>query len=452
MFQLAGGVGLRVDIADLFQLQGTLQAHGVVQVPADEEDGVVVEVPGGVILDVLRVGEELAHLLRQQLHLGENGVILALFHRTQQVRQIEAHQIHQHQLGGVCLGGGHGDLRPGPSVQHVIRLSGDGAAHHIDDGQGPAAPALGLPHGGHSVQGFSRLADDDDQSLFVHQRITVPELGGQHHLHRAAQQLFPAVLAHYAHMVAGAAGDDVNPGEVADVLRRQMQIVQHHTAVPDAGGDGLADRLRLLHDLLGHEVGVAALLRCGHIPVHQTVGLLHRQQLVVKHVHAVGGEDSDLPIVHVHHVPGVLDDSRHVGGDEVAVLTVADDEGAVLPGGNEGVGVIRTDDAEGVGPLDPPQAAAHSLQHVVAFVVVELQQLCHHLRVRVGGEVDALAHEVLLDFQIVFDDAVVDEGDPPVLADVGMGVDVIWLPVGGPAGMPDAQVPLQVRAAVDQVG
>ena len=55
---------------------------------------------------------------------------------------------------------------------------------------------------------------------------------------------------------------------------------------------------------------------------------------------------SDLPIVHVHHVPGVLDDSRHVGGDEVAVLTVADDEGAVLPGGNEGVGVIRTDDAE----------------------------------------------------------------------------------------------------------
>ena len=218
------------------------------------------------------------------------------------------------------------------------------------------------------------------------------------------------------------------------------------------GGDGLADRLRLLHDLLGHEVGVAALLRRGHVPVHQTVGLLHRQQLVVKHVHAVGGEDGDLSVVHVHHIPGVLDDGRHVGGDEVAVLAVADDEGAVLPGGDESVGIVRADDAEGVGPLDPPQAAAHGLQHVVAFVVVELQQLGHHLRVRVGGEVDALAHEVLLDFQIVFDDAVVDEGDPPVLADVGVGVDVIGLPVGGPAGMPDAQVPLQVRAAVDQVG
>ncbi len=130
---------------------------------------------------------------------------------------------------------------------------------------------------------------------------------------------------------------------------------------------------------------------------------------------------------------------------------VADDERAVLPGGDEGVGVVGADDAEGIGALDPPQAAAHGLQHVVALVVVELQQLGHHLRVRVGGEVDALAHQVLLELHVVFDDAVVDQGDPAVLADMGVGVDVIGLPVGGPAGVADAQAPVQVRAAVDQV-
>ena len=64
---------------------------------------------------------------------------------------------------------------------------------------------------------------------------------------------------------------------------------------------------------------------------------------------------------------------------------------------------------------------------------------------------DALAHQVLFQLQIVFDDAVVDDGDPPVLTDVGVGVDVIGLPVGGPAGVADAQISLQVRAAVDQV-
>ena len=64
---------------------------------------------------------------------------------------------------------------------------------------------------------------------------------------------------------------------------------------------------------------------------------------------------------------------------------------------------------------------------------------------------DALAHQVLLELHVVFDDAVVDQGDPAVLADMGVGVDVIGLPVGGPAGVADAQAPVQVRAAVDQV-
>jgi len=129
-------------------------------------------------------------------------------------------------------------------------------------------------------------------------------------------------------------------------------------------------RLQVLSDLIH-----------GGADLEGNLGIGHTRWAVVKHVHAVGGEDSDLPIVHVHHVPGVLDDrqpeavrktisprirdgrvvlddlhltaeyvrdlsriyviaSRHVGGDEVAVLTVADDEGAVLPGGNEGVGVM----------------------------------------------------------------------------------------------------------------
>ena len=115
------------------------------------------------------------------------------------------------------------------------------------------------------------------------------------------------------------------------------------------------------------------------------------------------------------------------------------------------ISIVGADDAQGVGPLDPPQAAAHGLQHVAALVIVMLQQLGHHLRVRVGGEADPLAHQVLLELHVVFDDAVVDDGDPAVLADVGMGVDVVGLPVGGPAGVADAQAPVQIRAAVDQV-
>ena len=58
-----------------------------------------------------------------------------------------------------------------------------------------------------------------------------------------------------------------------DILRRQMHVVQHHPAVPDAGGDGLADGLGLLEDLLEHEVGIAPLFRRGNVPVHMAVVL-----------------------------------------------------------------------------------------------------------------------------------------------------------------------------------
>ena len=168
-----------------------------------------------------------------------------------------------------------------------------------------------------------------------------------------------------------------------------MQIVQHHPAVLDPGRDSLADGLRLLHNLLEHEVGIAALFRRGYIPVHHAVLFLHRHQFVVEHINGVCRQHGDLSVVHVGHIPGVLDDGRDVGGNEVAVFSIAQNQRTVLPGSDECVGVIRADDAEGIGPLDPPQHTAHGLQHIMALVIVVFQQLGHYLRVCVGLEGDA---------------------------------------------------------------
>ena len=51
MLELAGGVGLGVDVGDFLELEASLQAGGAVQVPADEEHVPVVEILGGVVLD-----------------------------------------------------------------------------------------------------------------------------------------------------------------------------------------------------------------------------------------------------------------------------------------------------------------------------------------------------------------------------------------------------------------
>lgn len=62
VLQLAGGIRLGVDIADLLELQASLQAQGIVQVPADEE----YVVPSGEILghlpDPVRLGQHLLQL------------------------------------------------------------------------------------------------------------------------------------------------------------------------------------------------------------------------------------------------------------------------------------------------------------------------------------------------------------------------------------------------------
>ena len=221
VLQLAGGIGLGVDIGDLLQLQGALQPQGVVQVPANVEHRVVVEVLGGEILDMFPIRQHLLHLAGQQLHLLQGRPAVRRVRRPPHLGKEESQQIHHRHLGGIGLGGGHRDLRPGPGVQHFIRLPGDGTAHHVDNGQDPPPQPPGLPQGGQGVQCLSRLADDHHQGALIHDGIHIPELRGQGHLHRDAGQPLQIVFPHHSHMVAGAAGHNVNFPDVPDVRLRQ---------------------------------------------------------------------------------------------------------------------------------------------------------------------------------------------------------------------------------------
>ena len=248
-------------------------------------------------------------------------------------------------------------------------------------------------------------------------------------------------------MIGGAASNHVDVGDAFDVVFRQADVVQHHPALPDTGENGFLQGLRLFQNLLEHEVGEAALLGGGRVPVDAAVLLLQGVQLIVEHIHTLRRQHGDFPVVHIGHVPGVADDGGGVGGDEVLPLPKADDQRAVLPGGNQGVGVVRADDAEGIGPLDAPQAPAHGFQHVPALLVVKLQEVGRDLGVRLGGKLHPLAGEELFQLQVVFNDAVMYQGDFSVPADVGVGVAVVGLP----AGVPDTQGSLQVRPVMGQV-
>ena len=311
--------------------------------------------------------------------------------------------------------------------------------HHIHHRQDPGPSPSGLPQGGQGVDGLARLADDQGQGPAAHDGVAVPELGGQGHLHRLAQQLFQNVLGRHAHMVGGAAGNHIDLLQAVEIGPIQLHPVQDHLPVLDAGGDGVPHRLGLLQNLLEHKVLISALFSGGDLPVHLMALLFHRAEIGVVHPAVVGGELGDLPVVQVADLPGVADDRRHVGGHEVEPLPKAQDERAVLPGGDQPVGAVGAQNPQGIGPLDAVEHLGDRVQDIAVIVV--LQQMGHHFRVGLGDKMHAVGLEKFLDLGVVFDDAVMYHRDAAVLAHVGVGVDVGGFPVGGPAGVAQADAP-----------
>ena len=251
-------------------------------------------------------------------------------------------------------------------------------------------------------------------------------------------------------MIAGAAGHDVDLADGADIVLAETEVLEIDLVVLDAGEDAPAQGLGLLHDLLEHEVLIAALLGGIDLPVHLADLLLDGLHQVVIALDAVPGEDGHLAVLHIAHLPGVADDGGDIAGQEVAAVAIAQDQGAVLAHGDELVGEVGAQDAQGIGPLDAAQDPAHGLQNVALVEI--LDELGHHLGVRLRGEGDAVGDEELLQLHVIFDDAVVDHGDLAVLADLGVGVHVAGGPVGGPAGVADAHGAVHGGPALDQIG
>ena len=192
---------------------------------------------------------------------------------------------------------------------------------------------------------------------------------------------------------------------------------------------------------------VAALFRRGDVPLDALRLLLDGLQLLVVEVDGVPGEDGDLLVLQPVDVPGAGEDGRDIRSDIVLPFPDADDQGAILPHGEDAVGTVGADDTQRVASLHLGDDLLDSFQHV-AFVVV-FQHLGHHFRVRVGDELHAPADEVVFQVQIVFDDAVVHHGEQAPVADLGVGVHITGRAVGGPPGVADAHGTGQLFAALE---
>jgi hypothetical protein len=117
----------------------------------------------------------------------------------------------------------------------------------------------------------------------------------------------------------------------------------------------------------------------------------------------------------------VLDDGAGIGGDDVFVLADADDQRASLAGDDKGIGLILADDGDAIGSLNLVQCGldgALKKRDAGGGVVLGLQfgvdvadQDRQNFRIGLAGKGVAFFGEELLEGDVVFDDAVMDQGD-----------------------------------------
>jgi hypothetical protein len=93
-------------------------------------------------------------------------------------------------------------------------------------------------------------------------------------------------------------------------------------------------------------------------------------------------------------------------------------------------------EAEGKGPAQARQGHGDGFDGRAALAHLVGDELGHHLGVRLGLEGDALGLKADLQLPEILDDAVMDHRQP--VGGVRVGVGLVGPPVGGPAGMPDA--------------
>ncbi len=174
----------------------------------------------------------------------------------------------------------------------------------------------------------------------------------------------------------------------------------------------------------------------------------------------VGMEDGHFIVVEIDHAGGVLDDGAGIGSDDVFVLANADDEGTAPSRHDEGFGLILADDGDAVGSFDLMQRRLHGVlkeRSAVGQVIFGFQlgveiadQDGQDFGVGLAGEGMSLFGEELLEGDVVFDHAVVNQGDQPAVIGVRMGIDLRGGAVRSPARVGHAQVGLGKGLAMAQ--
>ena len=106
--------------------------------------------------------------------------------------------------------------------------------------------------------------------------------------------------------------------------------------------------MRLLVNLLEHEVGIARLFCLARGPGHGLGRALHRLSVKVRDAHPIADQVCDVAVLQEDDLAGLVQDRRGVGGEEHLALAHSEHEGRGLLDRDDFVRVAIRQDRDGV--------------------------------------------------------------------------------------------------------
>ena len=216
----------------------------------------------------------------------------------------------------------------------------------------------------------------------------------------------------------------------------------------------VGDHLRLLVDLLQHEVAVIALVdgearrdRVGHRP-------LHGHALLVEDLHRAARDDGPVAVLEIGDGVGERRQRDGVGAQEHLAVAVSDGERAAAPGGDQKILLAGEEHGERESALEPLQRRGDRLDRLQPALERHGDEMRDDLRVGLARKRAAGGGDLAPQRLEILDDAVVDDGH--LLGGVRMRVRFGRRAMRRPARMADAggageRLRLQLGFEVDEL-
>ena len=438
VLQLACGIRLRMDIRNLLQLQRALQCNGIVQAASQKERVLAAAILTRKNLNLVNILQHLVNLLRNKGQAMHQLLRPFCCQSAAQTAYINRQHQHRQKLRCISLRRSNSNLRSCIGINNLVCLTRNRAAHHVRHSQRACAQALRLAQCCQRIARFAALADNNRQAVAVNQRITIAELARDIHLNRHTRQLLQIIFADDACMISSAAGHNENLVDITQLLARPVQLreADGFRLRIQAAGHRIAHSLRLLINLLQHKMLKAALFRSLCVPVDLEHLLAYRRAVDILHPNVVSRHRRNFAIAHNKGAARMIDNRRNIRSDKILTLAQADNQRIILLRADNLVRLVLTHHHQTVGALHQTQHSFYGFLKITVILIC--QQMRYNLTVGFRQELMALSDKLLLQRQIVFDNAVMHNHEAARVIGMRMRVAVRRTAMRRPARMTNA--------------